>query len=149
VTPRQINLQVPPSVEPGSAELRVYVGDAVSDPMLVQLARVSPGVFGVARRDNSFVQTSSPASRGETLWVLATGLGDAASRSAGSNTSNSRIQVQVGPARPKVESIEAVGGMPGLSRIGFSLPASLAETLDLSLLVDGRRSNEIDLAVGR
>jgi uncharacterized protein (TIGR03437 family) len=149
VTLQQINLQVPPSVEPGSAELRVYVGDAVSNPMLVQLARVSPGVFGVARRDNSFVQTSSPASRGETLWVLATGLGDAASRSAGSNTSNSRIQIQVGSARPKVESLEAVAGMPGLYRIGFSLPASLAGTLDLSLLVDGRRSNEIDLTVGR
>jgi uncharacterized protein (TIGR03437 family) len=147
VTPRQINLQIPVSVEPGTAELRVHIGGVVSDPMLVALLRVSPGVFGVVRPDNSFVQAGSPAGRGETLWVLATGLGSAAARS--SDASDSSMRVQVGSARLKPESVEPVAGMPGLYRIRFSLPASLAGNFHLSLLVEGRRSNAIDLAVGR
>jgi uncharacterized protein (TIGR03437 family) len=148
VAPRQINLQIPTSVQPGTAELRVYVGNAGSEPMLVQLARVSPGVFGVAREDNSFVQSSSPAARGETLVVLATGLGSVPTRSADS-TLTSPVQIEVGGARPRVESIEAVANMPGLYRVRFSLPESLSGTVRLSVLVSGRRSNVVDIAVGR
>jgi hypothetical protein len=48
-----------------------------------------------------------------------------------------------------VEAIEAVAGMPGLYRIRFTLPESLAGTVGLSLIVDGRRSNVVELAVSR
>jgi uncharacterized protein (TIGR03437 family) len=147
VAPRQINLQIPPSLKPGATEVRVHVGDVVSESMLVELARVSPGVFGVARQDNSFIQTSSPAARGETLAVLATGLGDVPQRT--NAALSSLVQVRVGSARPPVESIEAVAGMPGLYRIRFSLPESVAGAVSLSLFVDGRRSNVVELAVSR
>jgi hypothetical protein len=48
-----------------------------------------------------------------------------------------------------VEAIEAVAGMPGLYRIRFSLPESVAGAVRLSLFVDGRRSNVVELAVSR
>jgi uncharacterized protein (TIGR03437 family) len=147
IAPRPINLQIPPGLQRNAAELRVHIGDVVSESMLVQLARVSPGVFGVARQDNSFVQVSSPAARGETLVALATGLGDVPQR-ANANL-NSLVKIQAGSARPRVEAIEAVAGMPGLYRIRFTLPESLAGTVGLSLIVDGRRSNVVELAVSR
>jgi uncharacterized protein (TIGR03437 family) len=147
VAPRQINLQIPPGLKPGATEVRVHVGDVVSESMLVELARVSPGVFGVARQDNSFIQTSSPAARGETLAVLATGLGDVPQRA--NAALSSLVQVRVGSTRPPVEAIEAVAGMPGLYRIRFSLPESVAGAVRLSLFVDGRRSNVVELAVSR
>jgi uncharacterized protein (TIGR03437 family) len=146
VAPRQINLQIPPSVQPGTAELLVYAGDAVSEPMLVELARVSPGVFGVTRRDDSWVGGSNPAGPGETLSLMATGLGNAFSvRSA----AESGAQIQLGPARLSPEAIEPVANMPGLYRLRFSLPQTLSSTTQVSLLVDGRRSNVIELPVRR
>ena len=145
VAPRQINLQIPPGLQRGAAELRVHVGDAVSESTLVQLARVSPGVFGVARLDNSFVQAGSPAARGETLVALATGLGDVPQRT--NAALNSPVQIRAGSARPRIEAIEAVASIPGLYRIRFTVPESLSGTVGLSLLVDGRRSNVVDLAV--
>jgi len=148
VAPRQINLQIPPSVTPGTAELRVYAGEAVSQPMLVELARVSPGVFGVTRQDDSFVANSNPAGPGETLSLLATGLGNVVSvRSNGAI--DARVQVLLGAARISVEAIEPVANMPGLYRIRFRLPQNLNGATEVSLLVDGRRSNVIGLPVRR
>ena len=152
VSPRQINLQIPPSVEPGSAELRVYAGDAVSEPMLVQIGRVSPGVFAATRADNSVVQGSNPAGRGETLALLATGLGSAVLPVAEENAPsavNPAVQIQVGQVRLQPEAIEPAGGIPGLYLIRFRLPDSFSGTMEVSLLVDGRRSNLIELPVGR
>jgi uncharacterized protein (TIGR03437 family) len=152
VSSRQINLQIP-AVEPGSAELRVYAGESVSEPMLVRIGRVSPGVFGAMRVDDSFVQSSNPARRGETLALLATGLGRAVSilpeESALTGALRPPIQIQVEQARLLPEAIEPAGGIPGLYRIRFSLPESVSGAIKVSLLVDGRRSNVIELPVGR
>jgi uncharacterized protein (TIGR03437 family) len=149
VTPGQINLQIPPGLSPGTAELRVYAGEQVSEPMLLELARVSPGVFGAARQNDSFVSSSNPAAAGETLALLATGLGNVAARSGTAGGSDSRIQIQLGAARLTPEAVEPVASMPGLYRIRFSLPQALSANTDISLLVDGRRSNVVGLAVGR
>jgi uncharacterized protein (TIGR03437 family) len=150
VTPGQINLQIPPSIAPGTAEVRVYAGDEVSEPMLMEVSRVSPGVFGAAHRDDSYVAGSSPARPGEALALLVTGLGSALpARLGASSAADSRVQIQLGAMRLTPEAIEPVAGMPGLYRIRFSLPASLSSTTDVSLLVDGRRSNVVNLAVSR
>ena len=150
VTPGQINLQIPPSIAPGTAEVRVYAGDEVSEPMLMEVSRVSPGVFGAAHRDDSYVAGSSPAHPGEALALLVTGLGSALpARLGASSAADSRVQIQLGAMRLTPEAIEPVAGMPGLYRIRFSLPASLSSTTDVSLLVDGRRSNVVNLAVSR
>jgi uncharacterized protein (TIGR03437 family) len=151
VAPRQINLQIPPSVQPGSVELRIRVGDAVSEPMLVELGRVSPGLFGVMRRDDSWVASANPAAPGENLALLATGLGGAVSVGSGSagGALDSRVQVELGSARLNPEAIEAVASLPGLYRIRFNLPQSLNSTTKVSLLVDGRRSNIVELPVRR
>jgi uncharacterized protein (TIGR03437 family) len=148
VAPRQINLQIPPSVKPGTAELRVYAGEEVSEPMLVEIARISPGVFAVARGDNSFVTSSAPAAPEETVFLLATGLGNAAVRTTGPNgTLDSPLQIKLGTGRLSPDGIEPVASMPGLYRIRFRVPPNLTATTDVSLLVDGRRSNVIELAV--
>jgi uncharacterized protein (TIGR03437 family) len=147
---RQINLQIPPSVQPGTAELRVYAGGAASEPMLVEIGRVSPGVFGVTRRDDSWVAGSNPAGPGENLSIMATGLSGAAwVRTTPSGALDSPVQVQLGSARLRPEAIEAVAGMPGLYRIRFSLPPGLNSATQVSLLVGGRRSNVVELPVRR
>jgi uncharacterized protein (TIGR03437 family) len=151
VAPRQINLQIPPSVQPGAAELQVYAGDTVSQPMLVELARVSPGIFGVTHRDDASVSGSHPADPGESLSLWVTGLGSAASTRSGAagGMPESRIQIQLGAARVSPETIELVASMPGLYRIHFSLPQAQSGATEVSLLVDGRRSNVIALPVRR
>jgi uncharacterized protein (TIGR03437 family) len=143
--PRQINLQIPPAVKPGAAELRVYAGEAASEPILVEIARSSPGIFGVARADDSFISGSNPAAPGEALFLLATGLGNVAVRAG--DTLNSPIQVKLGGARLRPESIEPVASMPGLYRIRFRVPENLTGTTAAALVVDGRRSNVIELAI--
>jgi uncharacterized protein (TIGR03437 family) len=149
-TPRQINLQIPPSVQPGAVELRVFAGDAVSEPMLLELARVSPGIFGVTRRDDSWIAASNPATPGETVAVMTTGLGNVATRSSGSaGALDAPVQVQVGGARLRPEAIEPVANMPGLFRVRCSLPPTLSGATEVSLLVDGRRSNVVALPLTR
>ena len=80
-----INLQAPANLDGDSAEIVVRNGDPISRAVTVPLSATSPGIFsqdgsgtGIAvalHADGSLVSAESPAAPGETLTVLAAGLG--------------------------------------------------------------------------
>ena len=148
VTPDQINLQIPITAEPGVAELRVQRGPIVSDPMLIRIAPVSPGLFRAVRSDGSTVGADSPAQPGEGLLVLATGLG--VRDLLGSTEDSGAVQLEINRERVEPLSIHGVAGFPGLYELGMTVPDEIPDgPLSISLLVEGRRSNTLALPVAK
>ncbi len=148
VTPDQINLQIPVTVEPGVAELRVQRGSVVSEPMLIRIAPVSPGLFRAVRNDGSTAGADNPVQPGEELLVLATGLG--ARDLLGSTGDSGVVQLEINRERVEPLSLRRVAGFPGLYALGMAVPDQLpAKPLSVSLLVEGRRSNTLALPVAK
>ncbi len=148
VTPDQINLQIPITVEPGVAELRVQRGPLVSDPMLIRIAPVSPGLFRAVRSDGSTVSADNPAQPGEELLLLATGLGvrDFLDLTEDLGT----VQLEINRRRFEPLSLRTVAGFPGLYELGMTVPDEIPDgPLSISLLVEGRRSNTLALPVAK
>ena len=148
VTPDQINLQIPLTVEPGVAELRVQRGPIVSEPMLIRIAPVSPGLFRAVRSDGSTVSADNPAQPGEGLLVLATGLG--VRDLLGSTEDSGAVLLEINRERVEPLSIHGVAGFPGLYELGMTVPDEIPDgPLSISLLVEGRRSNTLALPVAK
>ncbi len=146
VTPDQIDLRIPITVEPGVAELRVRRGPLVSEPMLVRIASVSPGLFRAVRSDGSTVGTGNPAQPGEGLLVLATGLG--VGDFFDSTEDLGTVQLEINRERVEPLSLREVAGFPGLYELGMTVPDEIADgPLSISLLVEGRRGNTLALPV--
>ncbi len=144
VTPDQINLRIPITVDPGVGELRVQRGPSFSDPMLIRISCVSPGLFRAIRSDGSTVSLDNPAQPGEGLLVLATGLG--AGNLLGSTEDATAVQLEINRERVEPLSLRAVAGFPGLYELGMAVPDQLAgEALSVSLLIEGRRGNTLTL----
>jgi len=137
VTSSQIDLVVPEDIDPGLVEIRVFNGDQESEPMLAEISRSAPGMFGVFRSDGVRADATTPVQAGRSLTILATGLGPG----------SPFVQVDVGGLRFFPDST-APGAEPGLSQIRITVPAGLfgtGETASISLLVNGRRSNRLPL----
>jgi uncharacterized protein (TIGR03437 family) len=72
---QQINVQVPPSLASSTSAQVVVTADGNSSPAAtVQLATISPGIFGVLNQDNSINSTTNPAASGTIIQIFATGL---------------------------------------------------------------------------
>ena len=144
VTPDQINLHIPITVEPGVAELRVQRGPIVSEPMLIRITPVSPGLFRAVRSDGRTVSADNPAQPGEGLLVLATGLG--VRDLLGSTEDSGAVQLEINRKRVEPLSLRGVAGFPGLYELGMAVPDEIPDgPLSISLLVEGRRSNTLAL----
>ena len=73
--PGRINLQVPLSLDLGPAVLEVENELGRSDPMLVDIQRASPGLFGAFDAAGDAISEQNPAIPGRRLVLTATGLG--------------------------------------------------------------------------
>lgn len=134
---RQLNLVIPVGVPPGLAEIQVHNGRTEGPPMLAEISRVAPGLFAAFRPDGVRVGEDAPARPGRQLTVLATGLGVGAPF----------IQLDIGGRRIFPDSAEPSRD-PGVWAIRAVLPdglPALNQPIDLSLLVNGRRSNRLAL----
>ena len=152
----RIQLQIPLTVEPGQAVLVVNNGVADSEPILVRISRASPGLFRVVHQDGRAVDRGSPARPGEQLTLVATGLGsgffsDQPTSNPTANGDRPAIPAAyliVGEARVKPASIQQVANEPGLFLVRFQTPRRTgAGTFAVSLLVDGFRSNTLEVRV--
>ena len=135
---RQLNLIVPASVAPGLAEIRVHNGAVESAPMLAEIGRVAPGIFAVFRPDGVAAGADAPIRPGAEITLLATGLG----------VGSPFIQLDLGGRRLFPDSVE-LSREPGVWMIRTVVPVGLfrlGEAVDLSLLVNGRRSNRLPLS---
>ncbi len=141
-TDRQVNLKVPEGAPIGIAELVLVNRAGQSEPMLILLDRASPGLF--AALDAGGVRTAS-LQPGRSFSLLATGLGAAASSL---ERNLSPVQIVVGGMRLQPSALFPLEAVPGTWRLDFELPAlDFPASVGVSLLADGRASNELTLAV--
>ena len=144
VTANQINLRIPITVDPGVAELRVQREPIFSDPILIRLSRVFPGLFRAIRSDGSTVSLDNPAQPGEGLLVLATGLDSG--NLLDSTEDTTAVQLEIDRERVEPLWLRAVDGFPGLYELRMAVPDQPAgNALSVSLLLEGRRSNTLTL----
>jgi uncharacterized protein (TIGR03437 family) len=123
VSPGQINLQLPSSLEPGSYTLTVSVQGLPDVTANFSVVRNAPGIFTqelgnntvalVAHQDGTLVTPDSPAMRGELLTLYATGLGP---------LSPARLDGLALPNTPPYNAVDPVTVLVG----GAVLPAEAA-----------------------
>lgn len=170
VRPDVIGLQVPWELAGlNFAHLKVRVGngfgrDFASDPLILDLSDVSPGVFvldtpegpapALQHPDGSPVSSSSPASPGGTVTIRMTGNGPrqrevaTGSSSEGSNPLVHWPAVTVGGLPAQVVSAAADPSAVGTSRVQIVVPPDAPPgALELEVTVRGERSNVVRLPV--
>ena len=152
--PDRIDLQVPFSLDLGPAVLDVENELGKSDPMLVDIQRASPGLFGVFDADGNPISEKNPALAGRRLVLTATGLGrlgtNATDAAVDASPANRPPLILLGGQRIQPSSVRPAGSFSGLYEIGFTWPGfSTAQSQEVSLLAEGRRSNALRIDVGR
>lgn len=152
--PGRINLQVPLSLDLGPAVLEVENELGRSDPMLVDIQRASPGLFGAFDAAGDAISEQNPAIPGRRLVLTATGLGRLATlapdAAAAVSPANRPPLILLGGQRIEPSSVRPAGNFPGLYEISFTLPAfSTSLSQEVSLLAEGRRSNALRIEVRR
>lgn len=140
VTGTQINLQIPESVEPGLAELRVFNGAAESELMLVSIGRSAPGLFRVVSETGVIAGSASPLTAGQDFTVVATGFGVSPESVEGAVVLVNGI---------RLSPVSAAEPSPGIQELTVTLPAELGSipAARIEVLVAGRLSNALEVPV--
>ncbi len=140
VTDTQINLQIPESVGPGLAELRVFNGAADSELMLVSIGRSAPGLFRVISEEGAIAGPENPLTAGQNFKVVATGFGV----SPGS-VENAVVLVN----GVRLTPVAAARPSPGIQELTVTLPPEFGSAAGASIevLVAGRLSNALEVPV--
>ena len=143
-TENQINLQIPFSVALGAALLEVDNGIAKSEPMLVQIQAVSPGLFRNVEI-NGDVSADPPVLK--QIAVAATGLGVPSTSDALNPFPT--LAVLFNGQRFAADSVDAVPDSPGLYRIVFRFPDVPfdARNSRIAIVVAGRQSNALQVSI--
>jgi adhesin/invasin len=136
-----VTVQVPCEISAGSVTLQVLVGSA-SKSITIQVKSASPGVFessqsdGVTRAilirpDGSFVDSTNPARRGETVIAYVTGMGSVATAVATNQVPipgtdvliNGTAIVGVNNAGVEVKSVKLAANLLGVFEVRFVIPS--------------------------
>jgi uncharacterized protein (TIGR03437 family) len=160
VAPGQINAQVPFDVPTGKQDLVVNNGDGSSEAFSITVAPNAPGIFFfpeaavVRASDNSLITDGNPAHSGDTLLVLATGLGQTtppmtSGQIAASNTlaRTSPVTATLAGVNVTVTSSAAYPLYPGLYQVGITVPAGVIGSVPLVIQVAGISSNTVKIPV--
>jgi len=164
VTPNSVNVELPFGLTPGNQyQVIVNANNALTTPDTIQLTGTSPGVsttssglISAFHLDGSPVSETSAAAPGETLVVLAAGLGatdtpvaDGAPSPASppaNAVSVPSITVDNAPATVLFAGLQP--GAVGVYQINFTLPAGLRNgDLTLTILQDDQPGNSTVLPV--
>jgi uncharacterized protein (TIGR03437 family) len=154
VSPTQINMQLPFSLTPGPAILRVNNGAETSAPMAVHIDAVAPGLFRVTTPAGAVIDAGNPARLGDNLVLYATGLGAVtppatAGAPAGQATVTATVRVHLNG----IELTPAFAGLApttaGLYQINLPLPAvlPLSAAASIFVTVDGVASNALTIGL--
>jgi uncharacterized protein (TIGR03437 family) len=169
-SPTQLNIQIPVDAAPGSVQVTVTVQGKGSVSATVTLTSYSPGIFTFTPtgstqslgeflhgKDSSFVTEQSPAQPGETLILVAAGLGptnpSVATGAASPGTpspATTTVQptVSVGCQQATVIFAGLSPGIVSLYQVNFTIPTSApGGNLPLTLSIGGQTSNSVTLVV--
>ena len=168
-SPAQINAQLPFNL-PSNAVLQIVVrrNAQISVPESFVVAPAQPGIFTknqqgtgqgiVVRSDQvTLAEPGAPARRGEAVVIYGTGLGPVnqivtAGNQAPSSplaVTLSTVEVLIGGKSAQVLFSGLTPGFAGLYQVNAILPADspTGNAVPLSLRVDGRLSNSVEIAV--
>jgi uncharacterized protein (TIGR03437 family) len=111
----QINLQIPTRLAGQTSTRLVVTADGVaSAPQTVDLAPLSPGIFGILNQDNSLNQPAAPAPPASVLQVFATGL-----------PASGTVRVQIADRTSDVPIFPAPG-LAGVEQFNIPVPDGLS-----------------------
>lgn len=158
----QVNFQTPCEVQPGTATVIVQLSGGSTTVNNVPVLQGQPGIFTyqgptgrtygavIRAADGSYVTPSNPARRGETYYLVVTGLGQttppAITNSAGVAGQTVNLQVVVGVNNAGVpvlsgQSLYLVGSI-GVYIVGFQIPLDAPtgpdQPLAVGLIINGQ-----------
>jgi uncharacterized protein (TIGR03437 family) len=166
VSPQQINAQMASSIMPGTHTLTVRVQGRPETSAQIEIGRNAPGLFGMEgdgvslgvllRANGQVVTREMPAQPGETLVLLATGLGRYR------QTPPDGFVAEESPAYAVTDQVELIAGgerlIPayagraamgvGIDVIRFKVPTNAiasGELLPIQVVVNGSESNIVSL----
>ena len=162
----QVNFQAPCEIQAGVATVAITSGGGTATVSNVPVLQVQPGIFtfagpnniayGAAIRaiDGSYVTPSNPARRGETLYMVVTGLGQTTppivTNSAGSGVQTVAVPVVVGISDRGVPVSTAtyLFGSIGAYLVKFQVPADSPIGPNQSLAVAALTNNGTTFVFG-
>jgi uncharacterized protein (TIGR03437 family) len=141
-----LTIRLPEDLTPGPAAVVLVTNGEHSAPVPIQVERYAPGVLAPSRMtSNPFVSEFGchlSATTGETLTLIATGLGSAAVSDATLTVGTRTAQIV------EITETRVPGFAGGWHRIRFVVPPGDGGHL-VALTVNGERSNYVPLPVGR
>ena len=168
VSPQQINAQMASSINPGTHSLIVRVQGRPATSAQIEVSRNAPGLFstesdGVSlgvfvRANGQAVTREMPAQPGETLSLLATGLGSyrqtppdgfLVGESSAYSTADPVDVIAGGERLTPLYAGRASAGV-GVDIVRFTVPANATASrfLPIQVVVNGSESNVVSLPVG-
>lgn len=150
---QQVTFQAPCELQPGAATVQVTVSGATTTVTGVPVLAGQPGIFTylgpnnrvygavIRAADGSYVTPSNPARRGETYFLVLTGLGQVSPATTtnaagiGNQTVNLPVIVGVNNAGVPVTTAQYLVGSIGVYIVGFQIPANAPTGTDQPLAV--------------
>ena len=166
VSPQQINAQLPSDLPIGNHSLIVHSEGQSDLPGSFTAARNAPGLFSrlvgskayavALHEDGSPITIDSPAHNGEMVMVLGTGFGpydrhviDGFLPGAPLPVLVDPITISLGTLHPQADWSGASAGYTGVATTRFKITDDMpgASTLELSVTVNGKKSNTVLLPI--
>jgi uncharacterized protein (TIGR03437 family) len=160
VAPGQINAQVPFDVPTGNQNLVVNNGDGSSEAFSITVAASAPAIFFfpevavVRASDNTLINDGNPAHPGDTLLMLATGLGQTSPTLLsgqvvpnGMTARTTTVTATLAGVNVAVISSTAYPLYPGIYQVGVTVPAGVVGTAPLVIQIGGVSSNTVKIPV--
>jgi len=153
VNPFQLNIQLPETVRPGVAALRVTT-PAGAFERNITITDVAPGIFtfpgqpAITNQNGALNGPSSPALRGEAIVIYSTGLG-ITSQQGNLRPASTPVKVVRGSQELTPFYAGATPGIPGLYQVNVIIPTASAPGLKIPLYLKqgAMNSNSVPLAV--
>lgn len=150
-----ILFQVPCDVPPGSVSVTVQIAGASSTVSNVAVAAASPGIFEftdsdgtrraiAVRPDGSFVTANNPARRGETIRLLATGLGPTSPPASTGAIPTPGVDalvtyqgiMGVNNAGAPLDSIRLAPNLVGVYEVAFQVPSTAPQNSNVVISLE-------------
>jgi uncharacterized protein (TIGR03437 family) len=138
----QINFVIPANAATGLATLRLNNGADAAFPVAIQIDAQPPVILNVTNSSNVTLDTTRPASTGDLLTLLVSGL------DPGSAVNFGRLRVAASGIELPVTQVVPVPGQPGLMQVQIVVTISFGgQSVPLTISEDGSVSAAYSIAI--
>ena len=137
----KLSFQVPASLDPGPAILRLRAPRAEIFPLVINIETAPPEIAAVYLQGNQAPTASRPGIQGDLVTLVVSSLGNAVAAE--------KISVNVGGIAHSVEELNPVKDRAGFYELKFYLGTMVpvGNQVELTLAVEGRESVPVTIAV--